>query len=234
MTRSVGCTYLSKSKSHYDRPTSPSWCQAPIWDPRPIFLSPRDSLLDSYCLLFYSALSDERTVKDIGCGMPNDGSLLHNGRARIPVGEYPIGVIDHAESPTVAKRDNFEKSIYAGQLRNRLSRSLVVIRGDNTRRLTDWRITFDFELTNIFGTCNSFAVLSVILVNTKLYKKNLDSFLTNILQIQSQAILQELQKSVWSHCSLMALPSHLKHASRKSLHRVCLLSVSVYSQSVCT
>jgi hypothetical protein len=35
--------------------------QAPIWDPRPIFLSPWDFLLDSYCLLFCSALFDERT-----------------------------------------------------------------------------------------------------------------------------------------------------------------------------
>jgi hypothetical protein len=31
---------------------SPSWCQAPIWDPRPIFLSHFDFLLDSNCLLF--------------------------------------------------------------------------------------------------------------------------------------------------------------------------------------
>jgi hypothetical protein len=46
-------------------------------------------------------------------------------------------------------------------------------------------------MTNIFGTCNNFTVLSVILVNTKLCTKNLDSFLTNILQVQSQAILQE-------------------------------------------
>jgi hypothetical protein len=31
----------SKSKSHYDwQSASPSWCQASIWDPRPIFLSP--------------------------------------------------------------------------------------------------------------------------------------------------------------------------------------------------
>jgi hypothetical protein len=32
----------SRSKSHYDRQSAgrPSWCQAPIWDPRPIFLSP--------------------------------------------------------------------------------------------------------------------------------------------------------------------------------------------------
>jgi hypothetical protein len=33
----------------------------PIWDPRPIFLPPWDFLLDSYCLLCCSALSDERT-----------------------------------------------------------------------------------------------------------------------------------------------------------------------------
>jgi hypothetical protein len=52
----------------------------------------------------------------------------------------------------------------------------------------------DFELTNIFGTCNNFAVLYVNLVNAKLHKKNLDYFLTNILQVQSQAILQELQE----------------------------------------
>jgi hypothetical protein len=35
--------------------------EAPIWDPRPIFLSPSDFLLDSFCLLCCSALSDERT-----------------------------------------------------------------------------------------------------------------------------------------------------------------------------
>jgi hypothetical protein len=40
---------------------SPSWCQALIWDPRPIFLSLSDFLLDSCGLLFCSALSDERT-----------------------------------------------------------------------------------------------------------------------------------------------------------------------------
>jgi hypothetical protein len=38
-----------------------SWCQAPIWDPRPIFLSPCNLLLDSCGVLFCSALSDERT-----------------------------------------------------------------------------------------------------------------------------------------------------------------------------
>jgi hypothetical protein len=47
------------------RPTyesaSPSWRQAPIWDPRPNLLSPRDYVLDGYCLLCCSALSDERT-----------------------------------------------------------------------------------------------------------------------------------------------------------------------------
>jgi hypothetical protein len=47
------------------RPTyesaSPSWRQTPILDPQPIFLSPWDFLLDSYCLLCCSALSDERT-----------------------------------------------------------------------------------------------------------------------------------------------------------------------------
>jgi hypothetical protein len=54
----------SQSQSHIttdNQSASPSWCQAPIWDPRPLFLSPWDFLLDSYCLLFYSALSDERT-----------------------------------------------------------------------------------------------------------------------------------------------------------------------------
>jgi hypothetical protein len=54
----------NQSQSHItidNQPASPSWCQAPIWDPRPIFLSPWDFLLDSYCLLFCSALSDERT-----------------------------------------------------------------------------------------------------------------------------------------------------------------------------
>jgi hypothetical protein len=56
--------FKSQSQSHIttdNQSASPSWCQAPIWDPRPIFLSPRDFLLDSYYLLLYSALSDERT-----------------------------------------------------------------------------------------------------------------------------------------------------------------------------
>jgi hypothetical protein len=81
--------------------------------------------------------------------MPIDWSLLHNSRMSSRC-EYPIGVINHAESPTVAKRDNFEKSIYAGQLRNRLSRSLVVIKreipeaayAEELRRVTAWcRVT---------------------------------------------------------------------------------------------
>jgi hypothetical protein len=52
------------SQSHIttdSQSASPSWCQAPIWDPRPISLSPWDFLEDSYCLLSCSALSDERT-----------------------------------------------------------------------------------------------------------------------------------------------------------------------------
>jgi hypothetical protein len=54
----------SQSRSHIttdNLSASPSWCQAPIWDLRPIFPSPWDFLLYSYCLLFYSALSDEKT-----------------------------------------------------------------------------------------------------------------------------------------------------------------------------
>jgi hypothetical protein len=38
----VGTSHMSNESA------SPSWCQAPIWDPRPIFLSPWDFLLDSY------------------------------------------------------------------------------------------------------------------------------------------------------------------------------------------
>jgi hypothetical protein len=40
----------SQSQSHIttdSHSASPSWCQAPIWDPWPIFLSPWDFLLDS-------------------------------------------------------------------------------------------------------------------------------------------------------------------------------------------
>jgi hypothetical protein len=44
-----------------NRSASPSWCQAPIWDPRPIFLSPWVFLLDSCGLVFCSVLSDDRT-----------------------------------------------------------------------------------------------------------------------------------------------------------------------------
>jgi hypothetical protein len=52
-----------QSQSHIttdNQSASPSWCQAPIWDPRPIFLTPWEFLLDSCSLLFCSALSDER------------------------------------------------------------------------------------------------------------------------------------------------------------------------------
>jgi hypothetical protein len=44
-----------KSQSHITIDNQ-SWCQAPIWDPRPIFLSLWDVLLDSCGLLFCSAL----------------------------------------------------------------------------------------------------------------------------------------------------------------------------------
>jgi hypothetical protein len=37
------------------------WCQAPIWDPRPIFHSPWNFLQTVAGLLFCNALSDERT-----------------------------------------------------------------------------------------------------------------------------------------------------------------------------
>jgi hypothetical protein len=55
----------SKSKSCYDRRSvgQSVWCQAPIWNPRPI--SPWDFLLDSYCLCC-SALFDERTNLSFG------------------------------------------------------------------------------------------------------------------------------------------------------------------------
>jgi hypothetical protein len=56
---------------------------------------------------------------DEALGRPNDGSLVHNDRAVVPVGDYLIGVNDHVESPTVAKRDNFKTSTYAGQLCNK-------------------------------------------------------------------------------------------------------------------
>jgi hypothetical protein len=49
----------SQSQSHIT--TGMSWCQALIWDPRPIFLSSWDFLEDSYCSLCCSALSDDRT-----------------------------------------------------------------------------------------------------------------------------------------------------------------------------
>jgi hypothetical protein len=38
-----------------------SWCQAPIWDLWPIFLSPWNFLWTAAALLFRSSLSDERT-----------------------------------------------------------------------------------------------------------------------------------------------------------------------------
>jgi hypothetical protein len=54
----------SQSQSHImidNESASPSWCQAPIWDPRPIFLSHWDFVWDSCGLLCCSTLSDERT-----------------------------------------------------------------------------------------------------------------------------------------------------------------------------
>jgi hypothetical protein len=54
----------SQSQSHIttdNQSASLSWCQAPISDPRPIFLSSWYFLLDSCGLLFCRALSDERT-----------------------------------------------------------------------------------------------------------------------------------------------------------------------------
>jgi hypothetical protein len=52
-------TYYSQSQSHITTDSRSSY-QAPVWDPRPIFLSPWDFLLGSYCLLCCSAFSDER------------------------------------------------------------------------------------------------------------------------------------------------------------------------------
>jgi hypothetical protein len=54
----------NQSQSHIttdNQSASPSWCQAPIWDQRPIFLSPWVFRLDSWGLVFCSVLSDERT-----------------------------------------------------------------------------------------------------------------------------------------------------------------------------
>jgi hypothetical protein len=58
-TEDLGRTNQSQSQSQTqshittgNQSDSPSWCQAPIWDPRPIFLSPWDFLLDNYSLLF--------------------------------------------------------------------------------------------------------------------------------------------------------------------------------------
>jgi hypothetical protein len=52
-----------QSQSHIttdNQSDSPSWCQAPIWDSRPIFLSPRDFLLDSYS--FVNQLRELRQI----------------------------------------------------------------------------------------------------------------------------------------------------------------------------
>jgi hypothetical protein len=53
-----------QSQSHIttdNQSAIPSLCQAPIWDQRPLFLSPSEFILDSFGLLFCRALSDERT-----------------------------------------------------------------------------------------------------------------------------------------------------------------------------
>jgi hypothetical protein len=70
---------------------------------------------------------------DEALGRPNDCSLVHNDRAGVPVGDCLIGVKDHAESPTVAKRDNFKTSTYAGQLCKKLSKSLSSVQEGDTR-----------------------------------------------------------------------------------------------------
>jgi hypothetical protein len=67
------------------------------------------------CIVSQGDAPDDEAV-----GMPNDGSLVHDDRTGVPVGDYLIWVNDHAESPTVAKRDNFKTSTYAGQLCNKL------------------------------------------------------------------------------------------------------------------
>jgi hypothetical protein len=59
----LNLTFNETSQSYIttDNQFDQSWCQALIWDPRPIFPSPWDFLLDSYCLLCCNAISDERT-----------------------------------------------------------------------------------------------------------------------------------------------------------------------------
>jgi hypothetical protein len=55
---------INSSQHHIttdNQSASLSWCLAPIWDPRPIFLSPWDFLVDSHCLSCCSTLSEERT-----------------------------------------------------------------------------------------------------------------------------------------------------------------------------
>jgi hypothetical protein len=52
--------YQSQSQSHITT-NSPSWCQAPIWDPRPIFLSPWN-FFGQLRVLFRSALSSGRPL----------------------------------------------------------------------------------------------------------------------------------------------------------------------------
>jgi hypothetical protein len=58
------CRRARSSQSHITTDSQlarPSWRQAPIWDPRPILLSPWVFLLDSCGLIFCRVLSDERT-----------------------------------------------------------------------------------------------------------------------------------------------------------------------------
>jgi hypothetical protein len=89
----------SQSQSHImtdNQSANPSWFQAPIWDPRPIFLSPWDFLLDNYCFWsvypLYKSWTDQQkaTVLNVAIRLGNLITLYWRNTPAQPHHSYPL------------------------------------------------------------------------------------------------------------------------------------------------
>jgi hypothetical protein len=85
---------------------SPSWCQAPIWDPRPIFLSPSVLLLDGCSLVFCSVLSSESKGSVILELELEFLRLTVSQPVRLGIGP-PFGTLDQILSCSSFSSDNY-------------------------------------------------------------------------------------------------------------------------------
>jgi hypothetical protein len=77
-----------------------SWCQAAIWDPRPIFLFPWKFLQTVACLLFCSALSDERTGLSFTCTVASGPCQSSHSRIKVPQNSRPYFTVSSETPPT--------------------------------------------------------------------------------------------------------------------------------------